>query len=166
MGSFIPVAQLEKAVIAEINQLSELYLDTNILEKGITLNTDLVSKRNAIENSITDYKERLDECCQGIRGLYIDKVKNIITDEDFVILSETLCADRDWFNQAIASAEKRIAEINAKIELGDNRKKIIEKYTNINRLNRVMVSELIDYIAIGSRDPKTNKVPIEIHWNC
>ena len=165
VGSFIPVAQLEKAVIAEINQLSELYLDTNILEKRITLNTDLVSKRNAIENRITDYKERLDECCQGIRGLYIDKVKNIITDEDFVILSETLCADRDWFNQAIASAEKRIAEINAKIELGDNRKKIIEKYTNINRLNRIIVTELIDYIAIGRRDPETNQVPIEIHWN-
>ena len=93
------------------------------------------------------------------------KLKKIITAEDFVILSETLCADRDRLNQAIASAEKRIAEINAKIELGDNRKKIIEKYTKINRLNRVIVSEIIDYIAIGRRDPETNQVPIEIHWN-
>ena len=54
---------------------------------------------------------------------------------------------------------------NDKIAVGDNRRELIEQYTNLEHLNREIVETLIDYISIGKRIPGTRNVPIEIHWN-
>ncbi len=47
----------------------------------------------------------------------------------------------------------------------DNRKKLIEQYTNLEHLDRFTVEKLIDYIDIGKRNTETKELPIEIHWN-
>ncbi|MBQ8435573.1 MAG: DUF4368 domain-containing protein, partial [Oscillospiraceae bacterium] len=51
------------------------------------------------------------------------------------------------------------------IKIGDNRRELIEQYTNLEHLNREIVETLIDYISVGRRIPGTRNVPIEIHWN-
>ena len=48
---------------------------------------------------------------------------------------------------------------------GDNRRELIEQYTNLEHLTREIVETLIDYISVGKRIPGTRDVPIEIHWN-
>ena len=58
-----------------------------------------------------------------------------------------------------------IKVIEDKILIGDNRRELIEQYTNLEHLNREIVDTLIDYISIGKRIPGTRDVPIEIHWN-
>lgn len=52
-----------------------------------------------------------------------------------------------------------------KIEIGENRRELIEKYTNLEHLNREIIETLINYISVGRRIPDTRNVPIEIHWN-
>ena len=51
------------------------------------------------------------------------------------------------------------------MQAGDNRRQIIEQYTNLEHLNREIVEKLIDYISVSNRIPGTREVPIEIHWN-
>ena len=65
----------------------------------------------------------------------------------------------------LAQAKRRIEELDVKLEVGDNRKELIERYTNLEHLNREMVEILIDYISVGKRIKGTTDVPIEIHWN-
>ena len=48
---------------------------------------------------------------------------------------------------------------------GDQRKELIQRYTNVEHLTREMVEILIDYISVGKRIPGTHEMPIEIHWN-
>ena len=64
-----------------------------------------------------------------------------------------------------ASDEDVNAEIEERIAVGDNRRELIEQYTNLEHLTREIVEILIDYIVIGKRIPGTKDVPIEIHWN-
>ena len=52
-----------------------------------------------------------------------------------------------------------------KIQAGDNKRQLIEQYTNLEHLNREIVDKLIDYIESWKKDPVTKEVPIEIHWN-
>ena len=61
--------------------------------------------------------------------------------------------------------QKQLTEIEKKMQAGDNRRQIIEQYTNLEHLNREMVETLIDYISVDKRIPGTREVPIEIHWN-
>ena len=45
-----------------------------------------------------------------------------------------------------------------------SKRQLLEKYINVTELTREMVDNLIDYIAVGQKDPTTKKKEIEIYW--
>ena len=49
--------------------------------------------------------------------------------------------------------EKAVSRIEEKIAVGDNRRQIIEQYSNLEHLTREIVEILIDYISVGKRIP-------------
>ena len=95
----------------------------------------------------------------------MDKVKGLITESDFVELSKDFTTQKERLESIVLDGEKQLVEIEEKISVGDNRRELIERYTNLEHLNREIVETLIDYISIGKRIPGTRDVPIEIHWN-
>ena len=165
IGSFISVDKLEQMVIDELNRLSEEYLNKDDLERKIEFCNDLQAQKDGILKNIATYEKRAQELSKGIRELYMDKVKGLISGADYTEMSKDFIADRDRLEKLISDGRKQIEEIDVKIEVGDNRREIIERYTNLKHLTREMVEILIDYISVGKRIPKTKDVPIEIHWN-
>ena len=95
----------------------------------------------------------------------MDKVKGLISESDYVDMSKGFTTERDRLERVIADGEKQLAEIEEKIAAGDNRRELIEQYTNLEHLTREIVETLIDYITVGKRIPGTRDVPIENHWN-
>ena len=95
-----------------------------------------------------------------------------ITDRDQVVAAAG-GAKKDFFQKPISRAlehviedgEKQMRELEERIAIGDNRRALVEKYMNIEHLNREMVDTLIDYVTVGRRVKGTKTVPIEIHWN-
>lgn len=152
-------------VIDELNRLSEEYLNKDDLERKIGFCSNLQSQKDAILTNIASYEKRVAELSKGIRELYMDKVKGLISASDYAVMSKDFVDDRDRLEKLISDGRKQIEEIDVKIEVGDNRKEIIERYTNLEHLNREMVEILIDYISVGKRIKGTTDVPIEIHWN-
>ncbi|MCM1307195.1 MAG: recombinase family protein [Butyrivibrio sp.] len=165
IGSFISVDKLEQMVIDELNRLSEEYLDKDALERNIEFCSNLQSQKDAILANIAAYEKRIAELSKGIRDLYMDKIKEIINTGDYAEMSKDFIADRDRLEKLISDRRKQLEEIEVKIEVGDNRRELIEKYTNPEHLSREMVEILIDYISVGKKIAKTRDVPIEIHWN-
>ena len=165
IGSFISVDKLEQMVIDELNRLSKEYLNKDDLEKKIEFAGNLQIQKESILKNIASYEKRVRELSKGIRELYMDKVKGLISDADYAEMSKDFTGDRDRLEKLISDGHRQIEEIEDKIEAGDNRREIIERYTNLKRLNRGMVEILIDYISVGKRIPGTRSVPIEIHWN-
>lgn len=164
IGSFISVDKLEQLVIAELNRLSAEYLNKDELEQNIEFCGNLQGQKERLTADLIAYRKRVEEYSKGIRELYIDKVKELISEKDYVDMSREFSAERDRLERMISGGEKLLAEIDAKIALGDNRRELIERYTNLEHLNREMVETLIDYISVGKRIPGTRDVPIEIHW--
>ena len=95
----------------------------------------------------------------------MDKVKGLISQSDFIDLSKDFATGRERLERVVIDGQNQLAEIDKKIEVGDNPWELIEQYTNIEHLSREIVETLIDYISIGKRIPRTRNVPIEIHWN-
>lgn len=165
IGSFISVDKLERLVIEELNRLSAEYLDKDELEQNIEFCDDLQGQKVHLLSDLTAYQKKIDEYSKGIRELYMDKVKGLISESDFADMSKGFSIERDRLTRVIADREKQLDELEEKIATGDNRRELIEKYTNLEHLNREIVETLIDYILVEKRIPGTKNVPIEIHWN-
>lgn len=165
IGSFISVDKLEQLVIDELNRLSAEYLDKDELERKIEFCSNLQEQKKRILADIETYHKKVEELSKGIRELYMDKVKGLITEADYLEMSEAFTTDRDRMELLIADREKKRAAIEEKMAVGDNRRELTLQYTNCKHLNREMVETLIDYVSVGKRIPGTRNVPIEIHWN-
>lgn len=165
IGSFISVDKLEQLVIDELNRLSAEYLDKDELERKIEFCNNLHEQKKRILADIETYRKKVEELSKGIRELYMDKVRGLITKADYLEMSEEFTTDRDRIELLIADSEKQVSAIEEKIAVGDNRRELIEQCTNLKHLNREMVETLIDYVSVGKRIPGTRDIPIEIHWN-
>ena len=95
----------------------------------------------------------------------MDKVRGVISEVDYEEMSADFGAERERLGCVVADGQRQLTEIEEKIVAGDNRKELIEKYTNLDHLTREVVDVLIDYISVDKRIPGTRNVPIEIHWN-
>ena len=165
IGSFISVDKLEQLVIDELNRLAAEYLDKDELEQNIEFSNNLQEQKTRLLSDIAVYEKKIAEYSKGIRELYMDKVKGLISESDYMEMSKEFTADRDRLERVTADGQKQLSEIEEKIAAGDNRRELIEQYTNLEHLTREIVETLIDYISVGKRIPGTRDVPIEIHWN-
>lgn len=95
----------------------------------------------------------------------MDKVKSLLSESDYVEMSRDFTTERNRLERVVADGKKQLSEIEEKIAAGDNRRELIEQYTNLEHLTREIVEILIDYVSVGKRIPGTKDVPIEIHWN-
>ena len=165
IGSFVSVDKLEQVVIEELNRLSKEYLDNSELEKNVVFNNDFKEKQDYLKEEIATYQRKIMEYTKGIRELYLDKVKGILSQQDYLDLSNDFSVQKRRLEKLVEDKQKQLDTLKKKMMTQDNRKKLIEQYTNLEHLDRFTVEKLIDYIDIGKRNTETKELPIEIHWN-
>lgn len=165
IGSFIPVAKLEQMVIDELHRLSQEYLDQDALEQNISFAANLSEQRTQVSSEIAAYQKRIGEYTTGLRELYLDKVKGVLTEGDFTSLSADFSAEKERLTNMVTDCEKKLSEIDRRLTEGDNRRERINQYLGLEKLNREIVEILIDHIVVYKRIPGTREVPNEIHWN-
>jgi len=165
IGAFISVEKLERIVIGELNRLSAEYLDLDGLERKVELCGSMEAQKARLLETQAACQKRADECARCIRELYLDKVKGILSEADFIDMSQEFSAGKERLENQIAAADTQLAEIEARIAAGDNRRMLIAQYTHLEHLNREMVEILIDYITVGRRKPGEKDPPVEIHWH-
>ncbi len=164
-GSFISVEKLERLVLDELNRLAAEYLDQDALEQNIRLCDNLQDRKARLLSDLAAYQKKIAEYSKGIRELYMDKVRGILSESDYAALSKDLAAERSRLERVAADAETRLSELEAGIAAGGHRRERIESYTRLEHLTREIVETLIGHISVGRRIPGTRDVPIEIHWN-
>ena len=165
VGAFISVDRLEKMVITELNRLAAEYLDKDELSRSVEFCDNPQIQRNQLLADQAIWRKRIEEYNKGIRELYIDKVKGLISENDFVELSQDFVTSKERLERLILDGQKRIVHLDDRIVAGSNQRELIDQYTNPEHLNREMVEILIDHIVVGKRIAGTRNVPVEIHWN-
>jgi len=95
VGAFISVKRLEKMVLNELNIILSQHLDQNELERNINFTSNLNVQAENTKKNILKYRKKIDEYTNGVRTLYLDKVKGIITDNDYVSMSEDFTTERN-----------------------------------------------------------------------
>ena len=120
-------------------------------------------KKNLLANKAV-YEKKIAEYAKGMQDLYMDKVKGLIGEADFVVLSKNISQEKERLLKLVQELQSKIIAIDNKITASDNRRELIEQYTNLEHLDRNIVDTLIDYIIVDKRIQGTRNVPIEIHW--
>ena len=163
-GAFISVDKLEEIVLAEINSLAAEYLDKSELERNIKISVNLEEeKKKRLLADLAIYEKKVAEFSKGIQALYMDKIKGVISEQDFAEMSKSFAAERGRLTEFINEKQKQLSGINETLNSDDITNNLIEKYSNFKQLNREIVEILIDRIYIGKRIPGTKDIPIEIH---
>ena len=164
-GAFISVEKLERIVVQELNQLSAQYLDQDELERNLEFSSSLQAQKRKTLDQRSKYQAQQEEFQTGLRELYLDKVRGILSEADFLSLSQDFSKEKELLEEKIAETNRRLEELDVRIAAGDNRRELVQRYANLEHLTREMVEALIDYILVWKRRPGESDPPVEIHWN-
>lgn len=161
-GAYISDTKLKAAILEELKKIIDSYLLSGTVEKKIKTNSKS-SLLSDLEKSLNNYNKKLIENKTVLKNLYIDKVKGVIDEENYLMFSKDFTDENKHLSSLIESVTFQIDSYRSKqntITVSD----IVERYSNPTDVTREMVDVLIEKIVIGKR-MKAEKCPIEIYWN-
>lgn len=164
-GSMISMNVLEKIVLKELHELSSKYIDETYIAEHTEFNNRISEQIAMKQDLIFEYQRKSLECSEGIKNLYLDKVKGLITEDVFIDLTKDLHADKDRADETILSISEQIEELKEKLNRAKSKAERIKEYTDVQKLTREIVDTMIDYIEVGKRIPGTRNRPVNIYWN-
>ena len=165
VGAFVGVEKLSAVVLEELKKMIAEYLDMDEVEQKITVESDHQKRRERLLDEVGAYEKRRAELSKAIKDLYVDKVKGIITENDFVEFSKEFYQDKERVEKALSEVSHRLDVLEEEMQTTSDKRSMVAQYANVTQLDRDVVEKLIDVIYVGRRDPETKILPVEIHWN-
>ncbi len=167
-GGFISQKELEDAIMVKLKAIMSEYLDMDAAERQIVVQDEDKNLLVLLRKDIVQYKDRQQEIDAAVKTLYLDRVKGILSPQDFVGLSAAFKAEVGDLEEKILNAERQIEALKASERQVLSKRRILEQYVDFTELSYEMVNTLINYVEVGKREGdyrRGNKVPIVIHWN-
>lgn len=164
IGVSVSYKLIMETVFTELKKIIRQYgseQDLEFLIKGETTVSAQLEKSNAMLQTV---KVQLADAQLALENLYMDKVKGVITEEQFISLNHGLAEREKRCKKQIKTLEKEIETYNVKIDLALEKKKAIKKYMDITELNREIVEEFVDVIYVKNTKVRGEK-EITIQWN-
>jgi site-specific DNA recombinase len=143
----ISEGELEKSITNELKKISAFSADEEKL-LNISKIKSIRTNPKDVSIQIKGTEEKLQYIKRAIKSLYEDKLKGIITEDDFIDLSEDYSNDRVQLNKSLEDLIKRKSEFN---ELYDETKKLvkfIKAYTDFDYVDNNVLKRLIHKIEI------------------
>ena len=165
--NYIRYEVLEELVLNEINKMIDKYYNLEKLEENYyskKAHIDYEKDMAILQKEKIDIEKKLNKINDRFAMLYDDKADGIISATEFVMLKNKYQNDINNFNLRIEAINKEIYDIIDKENNATNEKSVLEKYTHIDKLDRLVIDEFISKILIGKKDENNNR-PIKIFWN-
>lgn len=166
-GGIIPLRFLEEAVLRELNDIIDSFFDEEEAERNLSVRRKSELERKKLQKEITAVSRQIHDLENAIKTTYLDKVKGVITEQEFVDFRESFEKDIRLYQERLEETERRLEILEEETDKEQNIKNVLSSYRNITQLDRTVVDTLIDYVEVGRNDHKIHKTdlpPIVIHW--
>ena len=132
----------------------------------ITESTDKEMKKAAAANQrrLTKATARAAEIRKITKSLYEDKVKGIISEEDFTEMNEDYTKERKVLEAEIIGLEAAISDMKEKTTGADKFIELAKKYTELPELNTEIVNTFIEKIIVHERVKNDGKTTQKIEF--
>lgn len=163
-GAFIAQRFLEEEIKQNLNELIADYLDKDRAEESIKIKNDFLKKKTKIIEKMNQDQNKIEELTTALKNLYLDKSNEVISLQEYQKFSEEFNKDISMLSKNI---EKKHLQLESMEDIGlkmKSRKEILNKYSHVDKLDRIMLDTLIDYIEVGRRETRDAMTPVIIHW--
>ena len=147
--------KFEKHIIYIVKKVCQIYANKNIFysiyekyqNKTLNIEEEYTKKLEKIKQTIADINSNLDK-------MYIDKLKGILQEEDYIRVSQKLSLERVKLNQQKQELEKKIITKQDTIETKkceekkENLDKLIENFLKFEKIDKIFLYRLINKIEI------------------
>ena len=159
---------IEQYVLDAINSLLKK-CNQNLLKKEFDETLERQKRQDTLITNLNKEKanleKKLNESKLYFKNLYMDKMKGVISEEDFSMLREEYTKDVESYQTRLKDIEKGLDNTKERKENSKDIESILKKYKKINKLTRIIVDEFIEKIYIGTLDKDTKTREIKIEWN-
>ena len=148
---------LNEYVLKDLKLYSEQVIDKSKLLTEFQ-NQRLKSKNNVTEKDIARVNQRLDEIKKIIKSLYEDKVRDIISEDNFIDMSREFNDEKKTLSERLVKLSEKPKE---KALTYDGTLKLIEKIIDFEEVDKILLSQLIDKVEVFKRKEITIKYEFE-----
>lgn len=164
----IKLYEIYNLVYNKINKFILDYLnnieDKEIKDYTIKFQKDIYNNIEFKENEILKLENENEKLSNALTQLYLDKLENIISEDEFSMIKCNLNKKTEYNNNIIFDLKFQLDKLNSEINIKCNLNYITNKYSNKFKLTREIINDFIDYIEVGEKN-EFNEQYIKIYWN-
>jgi len=164
-GVCVSLKTIENTVLSELHRLIKEYDIAGDVEKNIIFENRFDGKIEQLEKDLILFQKKIDTATKAVKNLYADKVNGIIQEDEFIEFSREFHDEKNRCREMITTYEAEIECLKNKANMVVDKKQLFEEFSNIEKLERIHVEKIIDYVEVGKRYPGTKKREITIYWN-
>lgn len=160
-GVTIFESTLKNLVLDELGKIKDKYLNEQQIKEA-KFRCAYDKKLKCAENELALIESKIAENNSAVKNIYIDKLKKLISEEQFTSLSNQFLAE---IQKLADDKEKAIISISAITESKKETKdigEILQEFFEVSELTRPLIDKLIDKILVSGC--KYNR-KVEIMWN-
>lgn len=147
--------KLEKIIIDILRKKCMKYIDFKKIKNNINLNCSEFDNKTKVESKIKLLTDELNTMILHVDDIYVDKIKGIIKEDQFVRIKEKLNKEIENKRTEINNLNVRLSKFNTNTINKTRIDKYIDEFINMKYLSRELIVELIDRIEIYE-DKKIN----------
>lgn len=146
------IPELEEVLIKHIKEVCKRYINENLQDELISMakkQKQLELKQITNEKKLETLEQKISDIGLYIKNLYMDKVKGVVSENDYVSLVADFTKDRD---NLIKEKEELIKIINnQKPQIDETAKieKLAKEFLSLEKPTKQLLNELIEKITIS-----------------
>jgi hypothetical protein len=145
--------ELEDYILEDLRNISQKSLDKDRLYKQAQQKFIQSSNNRDIDKEINAINIKISSIKKDIKSLYEDKLKGILTEQDFIDLSQDYNREREQLISKLSSLNNKKEEIEKPKENDDKLLKLINNLVEFKKVTNTILVKLIDRVEV-SEDKK------------
>lgn len=148
------IPELEEVLIKHIKEVCSRYINENLQDELINMakkQKQLELKQISNEKRLETLEQKISDIGLYIKNLYMDKVKGVVSENDYISLVADFTKDRD---NLIKEKEELIKIINnQKPQIDETAKieKLAKEFLSLEKPTKQLLNELIEKITISEK---------------
>lgn len=160
-GTSIFESTLDTYILKEVQALKKEYLQIDNVEKSVDFKTGYDRTIERCKKQISVFNTKIEELDIALRNLYIDKLKNVVSELQFVDLSKSFETEKESYISKISELNL-IMDTESKNNINIvHKRELIEEMLSFKAVTRQFVDSYIKRIEI---DGTKNNRRIDIYW--
>ncbi|MCI9178292.1 MAG: recombinase family protein [Clostridia bacterium] len=146
----IPV--LEELLISHIKEVCKKYISKDLPDELIKIAQQEKRKQQEqfdARKRIEELEQRIEDSSLYIKNLYKDKVKGIVSETDYIQLTQEFAKDRDSYIEEKSKLEEQLNQKCAQKEDIGKLEKLANEFISLERPTKALLHDLIEKITIS-----------------